>query len=118
MSGFSRVAIIAAVASTGVIGHRNRMPWHLPEDLRRFRQLTLGHAVIMGRRTFESIGGPLAGRDNNVITRSPDWTRPGCRAVRSLDAALAAGGEPPGALLLRGAPSYPPAIPLATPPHI
>src|SRR2546425_173465 len=75
MTGISRVAIVAAVARNGVIGHRNRMPWHLPEDLRRFRQLTLGHAVIMGRRTFESIGKPLAGRNNIVVTRSPDWTR-------------------------------------------
>src|SRR2546423_10547865 len=118
MTGFSRVAIIAAVASNGVIGHRNRMPWHLPEDLRRFRQLTLGHAVIMGRRTFESIGGPLAGRDNIVITRSPDWTRSGCRAVRSLDAALAAGGEPPGAFVIRGAQIYALAISLASPPSM
>src|SRR2546430_9112199 len=106
MTGFPRVAIIAAVASNGVIGHRNRMPWHLPEDLRRFRQLTLGHAVIMGRRTFESIGGPLAGRDNIVITRSPDWARSGCRAVRSLDAALAAVGGAPGPILLRGGPAH------------
>jgi len=81
MTDFSRVVIIAAVAGNGVIGHRNRMPWHLPEDLRRFRQLTHGHAVIMGRRTFEAIGGPLAGRDNIVITRSPDWTRSDCHAA-------------------------------------
>ena len=114
MTGFSRVAIIAAVASNGVIGHRNRMPWHLPEDLRRFRQLTLGHAVIMGRRTFESIGGPLAGRDNIVITRSPDWTRSGCRAVRSLDAALAAVVEPRDAFVIGGAQIYALAIPIAS----
>ena len=114
MTGFSRVAIIAAVASNGVIGHRNRMPWHLPEDLRRFRQLTLGHAVIMGRRTFESIGGPLAGRDNIVITRSPDWTRSGCRAVRSLDAALAAVAEPRDAFVIGGAQIYALAIPIAS----
>jgi len=90
MTGFSRVVIIAAVASNGVIGYRNRMPWHVPEDLKRFRQLTLGHAVIMGRRTFESIGAPLAGRENIVITRSPDWTRSDCHAAHSLEAALAA----------------------------
>src|SRR5467141_4327944 len=90
MTGISRVAIIAAVARNGVIGHRTRMPWHLPEDLKRFRRLTLGHAVIMGRRTFESIARPLAGRNNIVVTRSPDWTRSGCHAAYSLDAALAA----------------------------
>ena len=94
MTGFSRVAIVAAVARNGVIGHRNRMPWHLPEDLRRFRQLTLGHAVIMGRRTFESIGGPLAGRENIVITRSPDWTRSDCHAAHSIEAAIADVREP------------------------
>src|SRR5256885_14972857 len=114
MTGFSRVAIIAAVASNGVIGRRNRMPWHLPEDLRRFRQLTLGHAVIMGRRTFESIGRPLAGRDNIVITRSPDWTRPDCHAAPSLEAALAAGRGPPDAFGIWGAQSYAVALPNAS----
>src|SRR2546429_6955257 len=115
MSGFSRVAIIAAVASNGVIGHRNRMPWHLPEDLRRFRQLTLGHAVIMGRRTFESIGGPLAGRDNILITPSPDWNPPGCPAVPSLHAAPAAGGRPPGPVPHLGPADLPLAPPIALP---
>ena len=114
MIGFSRVAIIAAVASNGVIGQRNRMPWHLPEDLRRFRQLTVGHAVIMGRRTFESIGGPLAGRDNIVITRSPDWAHPDCRAAHSLAAALAAVREPRDAFVIGGAQIYALALPIAS----
>src|SRR2546430_9133402 len=100
MTGFSRVAIIAAVASNGVIGHRNRMPWHLPEDLRRFRQLTVGHAVIMGRLTFESIGGPPGGRDNIVITRSPHWAPPGCRAAPSLGPAPAAARGTPDAVVI------------------
>jgi dihydrofolate reductase len=114
MTGFSRVAIVAAVARNGVIGHRNRMPWHLPEDLRRFRQLTLGHAVIMGRRTFESIGGPLAGRDNIVITRSPDWTGSGCHAAHSLEAALATVREPKDAFVIGGAQIYALALPIAS----
>jgi len=114
MTGLSRVVIIAAVASNGVIGHRNRMPWHLPEDLRRFRQLTLGHAVIMGRRTFESIGGPLAGRENIVITRSPDWTRSDCHAAHSLEAAIAAVREPQDAFVIGGAQIYALALPLAS----
>ena len=114
MTGFSRVAIVAAVARNGVIGHRNRMPWHLPEDLRRFRQLTLGHAVIMGRRTFESIGGPLAGRDNIVITRSPDWTGSGCHAAHSLEAALATVREPKDAFVIGGAQIYALALPVAS----
>src|SRR5437899_9252607 len=114
MTGFSRVAIVAAVARNGVIGHRNRLPWHLPEDLRRFRQLTLGHAVIMGRRTFESIGRPLAGRDNIVITRSPDWSRSDCHAVHSLEAAVAAVRKPQDAFVIGGAQIYALALPLAS----
>ena len=114
MTGSSRIAIIAAVARNGVIGHRNRMPWHLPEDLKRFRQLTLGHAVIMGRRTFESIGRPLAGRDNIVITRSPDWTRSGCHTAPSLEAALAAVREPQDAFVIGGAQIYALALPIAS----
>src|SRR5258708_36030414 len=93
MTRISRIAIIAAVARNGVIGRRNRMPWHLPEDLKRFRRLTLGHAVIMGRRTFESIGKALAGRNNIVVTRSPDWTGSGCHAPPSIGTALAAAHE-------------------------
>jgi dihydrofolate reductase len=114
MTVFSRVAIIAAVARNGVIGRRNRMPWHLPEDLRRFRQLTLGHAVIMGRRTFESIGWPLAGRNNIVVTRSPDWTRSGCHAAHSLEAALAAVRESQDAFVIGGAQIYALALPIAS----
>ena len=114
MTGISRVAIVAAVARNGVIGHRNRMPWHLPEDLRRFRQLTLGHAVIMGRRTFESIGKPLAGRNNIVVTRSPDWTRAGCHAAHSLETALAAVHEREDAFVIGGAQIYALALPVAS----
>jgi dihydrofolate reductase len=114
MTGSSRLAIIAAVARNGVIGHRNRMPWHLPEDLKLFRQLTLGHAVIMGRRTFESIGWPLAGRNNIVVTRSPDWTRSGCHTAHSLEAALAAVREPQDAFVIGGAQIYALALPIAS----
>jgi dihydrofolate reductase len=114
MTGSSRLAIIAAVARNGVIGHRNRMPWHLPEDLKLFRQLTLGHAVIMGRRTFESIGWPLAGRNNIVVTRSPDWTRSGCHTAHSLEAALAAVREPQEAFVIGGAQIYALALPIAS----
>ncbi len=113
MTVISRIAIIAAVARNGVIGQRNRMPWHLPEDLKRFRQLTLGHAVIMGRRTFESIGKPLAGRNNIVVTRSPDWTRPGCHAAHSLAAALAVVHGSQDAFVIGGAEIYALALPIA-----
>jgi dihydrofolate reductase len=98
------------------------MPWHLSEDLKRFKQLTLGHAVIMGRRTFESIvavsGKPLAGRDNIVITRSREWTHSGCRTVSSLEAALAAVHDPRSAFVIGGAEIYALALPIATRLHI
>jgi dihydrofolate reductase len=68
--------IMAAVARNGVIGRAGGIPWHLPEDLRRFRRTTMGHVLVMGRRTYESIGRPLPGRTTVVVTRQPDW-RPG-----------------------------------------
>src|SRR5260221_12471837 len=87
------------------------MPWHLPEDLKRFRRLTLGHAVIMGRRTFESIGKPLAGRNNIVVTRSPGWTGSGCRAAHSIETALAAAHAQQEAFVIGGAEAYPLPLP-------
>ncbi len=87
-----RLALIAAVAANGVIGSDNALPWRLPEDLKRFRALTLGHPVIMGRRTFESIGRPLPGRRNIVVTRNAGWHAEGCETAASLEAALAAAG--------------------------
>ena len=74
-----------------VIGVANRMPWRLPADLKRFRVLTWGHRVVMGRKTFESIGRPLPGRTNVVVTRDPGYRAEGCEVVHSLDEALAAG---------------------------
>ena len=108
-----RVSIIAALARNRAIGRDNRMPWRLPEDLKRFRRLTMGHAVIMGRKTFDSIGSPLPGRSNIVITHSRDWSRPGCLPVNSLDAALAAAGEAPDAFVIGGAQIYALALPRA-----
>ena len=117
-----RISIVAAVARNRVIGIGNQMPWHLPEDMKRFKRLTLGHAVIMGRRTFESIvetsGKPLAGRDNIVVTRSREWTCSGCRAVHSLAAALAAVHEPQHAFVIGGAEIYALALPIASRLHI
>ena len=82
------VAIIVAVADNGVIGRDNTLPWHLPEDLRYFKQVTLGKPVVMGRKTFESIGRPLPGRTNIIITRNPQFIAAGIEIVNSLDAAL------------------------------
>ena len=82
-----RISIIAALARNRAIGLGNAMPWRLPEDLKRFRHLTMGNAVIMGRKTFESIGVPLPGRNNIVITRSSEWSPPGCAVVDNTNSA-------------------------------
>jgi dihydrofolate reductase len=82
------IIIIAAMAPNRVIGCQNRMPWSIPEDLRQFKEKTLGHALIMGRKTYESLGRPLGGRENIVISRQPDLDLPGCTVVSGLSQAL------------------------------
>ncbi|MCK4608479.1 MAG: dihydrofolate reductase [Gammaproteobacteria bacterium] len=85
-----KIAIIAALANKGVIGNKNKLPWHLPADLRHFKELTLGKPIIMGRKTYESIGKPLPGRRNIVLTRDQNWQCAGCEVYHNLAAALAA----------------------------
>lgn len=82
------ISIICALSDNGVIGKDNKLPWHISADLKRFKQLTLGHPVIMGRKTFESIGKPLQGRTNIVITRDQDYRAKGVAIAHSLDEAL------------------------------
>lgn len=82
------IIIIAAMAANRVIGDNNSIPWSLPGDLRQFKEKTLGHALIMGRRTYESLGQPLHGRKNIVISRNTDLHIPGCMTASSLDQAL------------------------------
>ncbi|TPV92749.1 MAG: dihydrofolate reductase [Myxococcales bacterium FL481] len=84
----SRLSIIVAVAENGVIGRNGRLPWRLSNDLRYFRATTMGHPVIMGRRTYESIGRPLPGRTMVVVTRNPEYVAAGCKVVPSFDAAM------------------------------
>jgi dihydrofolate reductase len=84
------VSAIAAMDRSGVIGAGGRMPWHLPADLKRFRKLTWGKPVIMGRGTFGSLAAPLPGRYNIVVTHQPDLTAPGCKVVNSVADALSA----------------------------
>jgi dihydrofolate reductase len=88
-----RPVAIVAMADNGVIGRDNGLPWHLPDDLRRFKSLTMGHAILMGRRTFESIGRTLSGRRNLVLTRNPAWRATGCEVVATPEAALEAAGD-------------------------
>jgi dihydrofolate reductase len=84
---------LVAMADNGVIGRDNGLPWHLPDDLKRFKALTLGNSVLMGRRTFDSIGKALPGRRNLVLTRNTAWRAPGCETVASIDAARASAGD-------------------------
>ena len=110
------VTIVAAVARNGVIGVDGGLPWHLPDDLRRFKELTLGHVLVMGRRTYESIGRPLPGRATVVVTRRPDWD-PGAGGVlveASVPAAIAtASGVDEAVFVVGGAQVYADALPLA-----
>lgn len=85
-----RISIIAAVAKNGVIGRGGRLPWHLPADLKYFKALTLGHHIIMGRKTFESLGKPLPGRTNVVVTRQAEYRAPGAVVTGSVEQAIAA----------------------------
>ena len=80
-------SMIVAMAENRVIGINNKLPWYLPNDLKYFKQVTLGKPIIMGRKTFESIGKPLPGRTNIIITRNPHWTAEGIKVVHSLDQA-------------------------------
>jgi dihydrofolate reductase len=102
------LALVAAVASNGVIGSDNRLLWRLKTDLRRFRALTLGLPVVMGRKTFESIGQPLPGRRNIVLTRDRALVLPGVSVVRDLEEALSLAGHlvpadrPDGAVMVIG----------------
>jgi dihydrofolate reductase len=83
-----KVSIIVAAAENGVIGRNNQLPWRLSADLQRFKKLTMGHAIIMGRKTYESIGRPLPGRRMIVISRQPDYTAPDATTVPNFGKAL------------------------------
>jgi dihydrofolate reductase len=83
-----RVSIIAAIAENGVIGRGGKLPWHLADDLKRFKQLTMGHTVVMGRKTWESIGRPLPGRRIVVVSRQRDYLPEGVAVVAGIDDAL------------------------------
>ncbi len=113
------VALIAAVAANGVIGAGGTMPWRLSTDMQRFRRLTMGKPVIMGRRTFDSLGKPLAGRTNIVVTRRPEAIGAGATGVASLEDALAAAAlvaEDTGAveiMVIGGGEIYAAALPFA-----
>jgi dihydrofolate reductase len=93
VTGEVRVAFAVAVAENGVIGAGGQLPWRLPTDLKRFRKTTMGKPIIMGRKTYVSIGKPLDGRDNIVITRDRTFTAPGVHVAATIDEALALGRQ-------------------------
>lgn len=107
------LSLIVARAENGVIGRDNRLPWRLPEDLRRFKALTWGKPILMGRRTFESLGRPLPGRTNLVMTRSGDYRPEGATVVRSLEEALSTVPAAPELVVIGGAEIYRLALPFA-----
>ena len=109
------LALVVAVAANGVIGRDGGLPWHLPEDLKYFRRNTIGHAVVMGRRTWQSIGRPLPKRRNLVVSRDPGFVADGAEVFGSLGAALqAAWAEDEEPRVIGGASLYAEALPLAT----
>jgi dihydrofolate reductase len=109
-----RLYLVAAVAANGVIGKDGRLPWQLPEDLRHFKRLTLGHPVIMGRRTWESLGKPLSGRDNIVVTGRAGYEAPGAAVAGSLEGALALCAGEPVAFVIGGSRLFAESLPLAS----
>lgn len=106
LSPRSRISIIVAMARNRVIGAKGAIPWHLPEELKRFKRLTLGHHMIMGRRTWESIGRLLPGRTTVIVTRQRGYRAPGTKVVHSLDEAIAACGGDDEVFVIGGAELY------------
>jgi dihydrofolate reductase len=112
----TKVAIVAALARNGVIGRDNTIPWHLPEDMQRFRALTTGHAVVMGRRTWESLPNrfrPLPGRRNVVVTRNRAWSSDGAESAASLEHALELLDDERRIFVVGGSELFAAALPLA-----
>lgn len=94
-----QITLVVAMDARRGIGIDNKLPWHLPEDLAHFKRVTLGHPIIMGRKTFDSIGRPLPGRRNIVVTRNPYWRHEGVEAVGSLEEAVALAGDEPASVI-------------------
>lgn len=108
------ISIIAAMARNRIIGINNTLPWRLPADLQHFKRVTMGKPVIMGRKTFESIGRPLPGRANIIITRDRDYTAEGCHIVHSIADAFAEIDPHEEAMVIGGASFYAQALPYAS----
>ncbi len=107
------VSVIAAVAANLVIGDAGKLPWRLPDDLARFKRLTMGHPVVMGRSTFQSMGKPLSGRLNIVLTRNARLSLPGCQMARSREQAIAMAAGDQELFVIGGASIYELFLPVA-----
>jgi dihydrofolate reductase len=101
-----KISIVVAMAANRVIGRDNQLPWHLPADLKHFKETTMGKPILMGRKTWESIGRPLPGRTNIVITRDENYDAPGCVVVHSIEAALQAAAKQDEVMIIGGAEFY------------
>ena len=112
------VSIIVATDQRGAIGRGGGLPWRLPDDLKRFKALTMGKPIVMGRKTWDSIGRPLPGRHNIVVTRQPGLELPGVSVVASLDEAVQAAGDVPEVCVIGGAEIYRLALPRADVIHL
>jgi len=108
-----RIYLLAAVAANGIIGANGQLPWRLPEDLKHFKRLTMGHPIIMGRRTWESLKGPLPGRENIVVTRNKAYEAPGAAVATSLEAALALCADEPIVFVIGGSQLFAESLPIA-----
>ncbi len=109
-----RVSLIAAMGRDWIIGLNNGLPWRLPADMRHFREITMGKPVLMGRKTFQSIGQPLSGRTNLVLSRNPEFSAVGCLVVSGMEAALAECRAAPEVMVIGGADCYAQALPHVT----
>jgi len=107
------ITIIAAIANNRALGMNNKLIWHLPEDLKRFKSVTRGHHVIMGRKTFESLGKPLPNRTSIIITRNKNYNAQACLVVNSLEEALEKAKEDKNPFILGGSEIYKLAMPIA-----
>jgi dihydrofolate reductase len=112
-AGAAVLELVVAVAENAVIGRGNQLPWHLPADLRHFKSLTLGKPVLMGRKTYESIGKALPGRTNIVLSRSEGFAPADCVVVKTLDHARSAAGAQPALMVIGGAEIYRQCLPFA-----
>ncbi len=117
-SRMSRINVIAAMARNRVIGINNTLPWRLPADLQHFKALTMGHHIVMGRKTYESIGKPLPGRTTVIVTRDADYRVAGCLTATSMDGAIAACGDDPEIFFVGGAEMYAQILPRADRLHL